>query len=129
LDSRSDLFTFGAILYEMATCRTPFDAAPSAASDRILNQRPISPARFNPQVPSELERIINKALETDPELRYQSAAELRTDLMQLKESGSFNAVEPIVGVLGQPWWLKKLSWLTAALALIALWVTALLLKP
>ncbi len=85
LDARSDVFSFGAVLYEMASGRPPFAGSTSAIIfDAILNRQPTAPSRLNPELPLRLDEIIGKAMEKDRDLRYQTAAEIRTDLKRLR---------------------------------------------
>jgi len=101
LDARSDLFSFGAVLYEMATGVLPFHGESSPMiCEAIVNRAPVAVVRLNHDAPAELERIINKALEKDRELRYQGAAEMRADLKRLKrETESHHGVSASSGTM------------------------------
>ncbi len=124
LDARSDLFSFGAVLYQMATGRAPFAAeTPALTFDAILNRTPSEPSRLNPHCPAELERIVSKALEKDRDLRYQSAAEMRSDLKRMQRGSSVSTV--VAPVRARVRWRPALA---AAAAVILVLVVALLLR-
>lgn len=98
LDARTDIFSFGAVLYEMATARLPFRGeSPAITWDAILNRAPVPATRVNPDLPSDLERIIDKALEKDRNLRYQNVAEMRTDLERLRRDSNLRSASALSG--------------------------------
>jgi len=147
VDARTDLFSFGAVLYEMATGRLAFSGASTAAIfTAILRDEPPRPSQVNPEFPAELDRIITKALEKDRDLRYQTAGELRADLKRLKrdtDSGGTSgraAVESTstptpAGVgrepsrWGQRWWVMALATLVIITAALAYFLTRSLPPP
>ncbi len=120
LDSRTDLFSFGAVLYEMVTGIRAFSGATSGAiTDAILHATPTTPVRVNSSVPAGLEHIISKALEKDRKLRYQNAADIRADLERLKRDRTWGGAASRQGALAQRW---PLVGIVATIALLAVLV-------
>ena len=98
LDARTDLFSFGVVLYEMMTGVRPFRGETSGViTEAILNRRPVAPVRLNPDLSPKLEEIVHKTLETDRKLRYQSAADMRTDLQRVKRDLDSPRLPPTTG--------------------------------
>jgi tetratricopeptide (TPR) repeat protein/predicted Ser/Thr protein kinase len=111
LDARTDLFSFGAVLYEMATGRMAFPGDTAAIiHEAILNRAPVPVERLKPELPSKLEEIINKALEKDRKLRYQSAADIRTDLQRLKRDTESARVPATTGAAAALWEKRGIPW-------------------
>jgi eukaryotic-like serine/threonine-protein kinase len=125
LDARTDLFSFGAVLYEMCTGALPFQADTAALIfHAILERSPVAAPRLNPAIPGKLDEIIQKALEKDRNLRYQSAAELRTDLQRLRrdtESGKVTASVPAVRRRRSLGWLAGAAAAALLVSAVAVW--------
>ena len=128
LDHRTDLFSFGAVLYEMATGQQPFRGESEATIyDAILNRDPVAPTEFNRQIPARLEEIIYKALEKDRDLRYQNAADMRADLQRLKrDTDSHKSAATVLRGRNKlrPARIAQFAWIGGAVALVILAIVA-----
>jgi serine/threonine protein kinase len=126
LDARTDLFSLGAVLYEMATARMAFQGNTAAViHDAILNRAPVPVAQVNPELPPKLGEIIHKALEKDKKLRYQHASDIRTDLQRLKrDTDSGHAGVSVPTVTPAPVERKKSQWVYASAAIMAIALAA-----
>ncbi len=138
LDARTDLFSFGAVLYEMATGALPFRGESSGVIFReILDRDPVPAIRLNPDLPPKLEDIINKALEKDRELRYQHASEMRADLKRLRQQTashpSIAVPKTVASEARHGWphlrWLALLGLLATGIVALAFWFRAPLPAP
>jgi protein kinase-like protein len=137
LDSRTDLFSFGAVLYETATGRPPFTGSSSAVIfDAILNKHPPSPHELSPELPEKFVEIIDKALEKDRDMRYQSAAEMRADLKRLRRQTTSHpsiAMARAGATESHRWprlrWLTLLGLLVTGIVAVAFWFLAPLPAP
>jgi eukaryotic-like serine/threonine-protein kinase len=129
LDARSDLFSFGAVLYEMTTGRRAFPGNTAAVvHEAILNRPPAALGQSNPEAPPELERIVRKCLEKDRSLRYQHAADLRSDLKRLnRDTSSVRSVMTVAKVKARPWWLWPVYGAVATVA-VGVLITAVMWK-
>ena len=113
LDARTDLFSFGVVLYEMTTRVLPFRGSTSGSvTDAILHRVPVDPLRLNPDLPVDLERVIHKCLEKDRNLRYQSAAEIRTDLQRCKRDSQSGRADAVTQESKPAW--RRSAWKTSA---------------
>jgi serine/threonine protein kinase/Tol biopolymer transport system component len=128
LDARTDLFSFGVVLYEMATGALPFRGDTSGVIfDAILNREPVAPVRLNPNLPAKLEEIINRALEKDRNLRYQHASDLRAELQRMKRDGTSarsRALPPVSSQAATPKHAGRRPYIYAAGAILVLAVFA-----